>query len=58
VLVNNAGVSGESNKICEITSEDWDQVIDINLKGAFLCTRETLKHMIQNSSNTKNNFLS
>jgi glucose 1-dehydrogenase len=56
VLVNNAGVSGESKKICEITSEDWDQVIDINLKGAFLCTRETLKHMIQNSSNTKNNF--
>jgi glucose 1-dehydrogenase len=56
VLVNNAGVSGESKKISEITSEDWDQIIDINLKCAFLCTREALKHMILNSTNTKNNY--
>lgn len=56
VLVDNAGVSGESKKISEITSEDWDQIIDINLKGAFLCTREALKHMILNSTNTKNNY--
>jgi glucose 1-dehydrogenase len=52
VLVNNAGVGGVSKKINEISTNDWDCVIDVNLKGAFLCTREALKHMIQNSSDT------
>jgi glucose 1-dehydrogenase len=52
VLVNNAGIGGVSKKINEISTNDWDYVIDVNLKGAFLCTREALKHMIQNSSDT------
>jgi glucose 1-dehydrogenase len=59
VLVNNAGISGVSEKINEISTNDWNYVIDVNLKGAFLCTREALKHMIQNidaSTNTKNNY--
>jgi NAD(P)-dependent dehydrogenase (short-subunit alcohol dehydrogenase family) len=43
VLVNNAGIGGESKKIHEPTEKDWDEVIDINLKGAFLCTREAVK---------------
>jgi 3-oxoacyl-[acyl-carrier protein] reductase len=43
VLVNNAGIGGESKKINDITEKDWDEVIDINLKGAFLCTREAVK---------------
>lgn len=59
VLVNNAGISGVSKKISEISTNDWDYVIDVNLKGAFLCTREALKHMIQNSDTNniaKNNY--
>jgi glucose 1-dehydrogenase len=59
VLVNNAGISGVPKKINELSTNDWDYVINVNLKGAFLCTREALKHMIQNSdtnSNTKNNY--
>lgn len=52
VLVNNAGIGGVSKKINEISTNDWNYVIDVNLKGAFLCTREALKHMIQNSSDT------
>jgi glucose 1-dehydrogenase len=57
VLINNAGISGVSKKINEIASDDWDYVIDVNLKGAFLCTREALKHMIQNrDSNNNNNY--
>jgi len=36
VLINNAGISGVSKKINEIASDDWDYVIDVNLKGAFL----------------------
>jgi glucose 1-dehydrogenase len=51
VLVNNAGISGESKKIHEITEKDWDEVIDVNLKGAFLCTREAVKNMMKNRSN-------
>jgi glucose 1-dehydrogenase len=53
VLVNNAGISGASKKINELMINDWEKVIDINLKGAFICTREALKHMLKN--NSKNN---
>jgi NAD(P)-dependent dehydrogenase (short-subunit alcohol dehydrogenase family) len=51
VLVNNAGIGGESKKIHELTEKDWDEVIDVNLKGAFLCTREAVRHMIKNGNN-------
>ena len=55
VLVNNAGIGGESKKIHELTEKDWDEVIDVNLKGAFLCTREAVKKMMKNGSNEVNN---
>jgi NAD(P)-dependent dehydrogenase (short-subunit alcohol dehydrogenase family) len=51
VLVNNAGIGGESKKIHELTEKDWDEVIDVNLKGTFLCTREAIKKMMKNGSN-------
>src|SRR5919206_610710 len=54
VLVNNAGIGGESKKINELTEKDWDQVIDVNLKGAFLCTREAVKNMTKDGSNNNN----
>jgi glucose 1-dehydrogenase len=54
VLVNNAGIGGESKKISEITEKDWDEVIDINLKGAFLCTREAVKNMMKYGNNNGN----
>ncbi|MFL6368908.1 MAG: SDR family NAD(P)-dependent oxidoreductase [Nitrososphaeraceae archaeon] len=50
VLVNNAGIGGESKKIHDLTENDWDEVIDVNLKGAFLCTREAVKNMMKNRS--------
>jgi glucose 1-dehydrogenase len=46
VLLNNSGISDESKRISEITSVVWDKVLDTNLKGAFLCTREAVKHML------------
>jgi glucose 1-dehydrogenase len=55
VLVNNAGIGGESKKINELTEKDWDEVIDINLKGAFLCTREAVKNMTKDANNANNN---
>jgi NAD(P)-dependent dehydrogenase (short-subunit alcohol dehydrogenase family) len=46
VLVNNAGI-GRRNKAEEMTEEDWDSVLDVNLKGAFLFSREAGKAMIE-----------
>ncbi len=51
ILVNNAGISGPSRRTNNITSKDWDYVIDVNLRGTFLCTREALKYMTTSSSN-------
>jgi glucose 1-dehydrogenase len=51
VLVNNAGIGGESKKMHELTEQEWDEVIDVNLKGAFLCTREAVRDMIKNGNN-------
>jgi glucose 1-dehydrogenase len=54
VLVNNAGIGGESKKIHQLTSNDWDEVVDINLKGAFLCTREAVKYMGKSAQDDTN----
>lgn len=54
VLVNNAGISGPSQKTNNITSKDWDYVLGVNLRGTFLCTREALKYMTSSSSNSNN----
>jgi glucose 1-dehydrogenase len=49
LLVNNAGIGGAQEQINELTTAEWDYVIDVNLKGAFLCTREALKRMTYDS---------
>lgn len=54
VLVNNAGISGPSQRTNNITSKDWDYVMGVNLRGTFLCTREALKYMTSSSSNSNN----
>ncbi len=56
VLVNNAGISGTSKKINDLMISDWEKVIDINLKGAFICTREALKYMLQNHSKNSQSY--
>jgi glucose 1-dehydrogenase len=55
VLVNNAGISGPSQKTNNITSKDWDYVLGVNLRGTFLCTREALKYMTSGSNNNNIN---
>lgn len=47
ILVNNAGISFVS-MLCDTTAEDWDRVMDTNLKGAFLCSKEACKNMVHN----------
>lgn len=45
LLVNNAGVV-DRRPLVETGASDWDRVLDVNLKGAFLCTRAVLPSMI------------
>ena len=47
ILVNNAGIT-KDNLLMRMKTEEWDMVIDVNLKGAFLCTRRALKGMMKN----------
>lgn len=44
VLINNAGVIRD-NRVENITDDDWDAVIDVSLKGAFLCARAVFPGM-------------
>jgi 3-oxoacyl-[acyl-carrier protein] reductase len=46
ILVNNAGITRDG-LILRMSDADWDQVLSINLKGAFLCTRAALRHMVR-----------
>jgi 3-oxoacyl-[acyl-carrier protein] reductase len=46
VLVNNAGLSID-NLLLRLKEEEWDRVIDVNLKGAFLCTKAVVRSMLK-----------
>jgi len=45
VLINNAGITADST-LLKMTTEQFDRVIDVNLKGTFHCTREVVPAMI------------
>ena len=49
ILVNNAGIVGHDVPVAQLTEKDWDQVLDTNLKGTFLCSRAVVKPMIDRS---------
>jgi 3-oxoacyl-[acyl-carrier protein] reductase len=49
VLVNNAGITRDT-LLLRMSVDDWDAVLDTNLKGAFLMTKHALKYMIKNNS--------
>ena len=44
IVVNNAGVQTFA-PLLDVTEEEWDRVIDTNLKGTFLCTQRAARHM-------------
>jgi len=46
ILINNAGI-GAPNKIEDVTEKDFDETIDVNLKGTFFCSQAVGKHMIE-----------
>ena len=49
VLVNNAGIVRDT-LLLRMSEDDWDQVIDTNLRSAFLCTRAALRPMLRQRS--------
>ena len=49
ILVNNAGIFTESS-VAEMPIADWDLVLNVNLRGTFLCTRFILNHMLERGS--------
>jgi 3-oxoacyl-[acyl-carrier protein] reductase len=46
ILVNNAGLSRPA-MLLKMSEEQWDEVVDIHLKGAFLCTQYAARYMIE-----------
>lgn len=49
ILVNNAGITRDK-LILRMTEEDWDLVLNVNLKGTFNCTKAVIRHMSKQRS--------
>ena len=49
ILVNNAGIA-QQKLFTDITDEDWERMINTNLRGSYACCREVLPHMIHEKS--------
>ena len=46
ILVNNAGINRD-RLLLRMSAEDWDEVLQTNLRGAFLCTRYVMPHLVK-----------
>ncbi len=57
ILVNNAGVDFDK-AFEEVTAEDWDWVMSVDLRGAFLCTRACIDHFIEQGNGNVVNIAS
>lgn len=53
ILVNNAGL-GRFGKVHELSEEDWDQMMAVNLKGAFLACKYAIPHLIRQKGHIVN----
>ncbi|MCC5871484.1 MAG: glucose 1-dehydrogenase [Gammaproteobacteria bacterium] len=45
VLVNNAGIAGVNKPTDEITLEEWNAVMDVNVRGVFLCSKHVIPYL-------------
>src|SRR5450432_2572617 len=45
ILVNNAGIAGRTAPIWELSDDDWQHIIAVNMSGVFHCCRAVLPHM-------------
>ena len=58
ILVNNAGIPGYRKPPHETTTEEWDRVINVNLKGAYFCTKYAAPYMIKSGGGSIINIAS
>jgi NAD(P)-dependent dehydrogenase (short-subunit alcohol dehydrogenase family) len=58
VLVNNAGIGGPTKAVHELDPADWDNVLRVNLTGAFDVARNAIPHLIRNGHGTILNMAS
>jgi 3-oxoacyl-[acyl-carrier protein] reductase len=56
-LINNAGITRD-NLMLRMKEEEWQMVLDINLKGSFICTQKAFKHMMKARSGSIINIAS
>ncbi|MBI4212342.1 MAG: glucose 1-dehydrogenase [Deltaproteobacteria bacterium] len=47
ILVNNAGISGTDKPTHELTLDEWNQVMRVNVQGVFLCTKHAIPYLKQ-----------
>jgi len=45
VVVNNAGIAGANKPTDELKAEEWDKVINVNVRGTFFCTKHAVSHL-------------
>lgn len=50
ILVNNAGTAGPNKPTHEYTKEEWNWIFEVNVTGAFLCTKHVVPYMIRQKS--------
>ena len=50
VLVNNAGIAGRSAPVHDLSLEEWQQVLAVDLTGVFLCCRAAVRAMLPRAS--------
>src|SRR6478735_3451262 len=50
LLVNNAGISGGSGLTRDVAPETWWEVLEINVRGTYLCSRAVLPGMVERGS--------
>jgi NAD(P)-dependent dehydrogenase (short-subunit alcohol dehydrogenase family) len=47
ILVNNAGIAGSSKKLWDCSPEEWQEVLQVDLFGVFLCCRAIVSQMVE-----------
>lgn len=58
ILVNNAGIAGPTAPIEDVTAEEWDQTLDVNLKGMFLTVKHAASHLREGDASSVVNISS
>ena len=58
ILINDAGIPAEDSPTIESSIEHWQKVVDVSLKGTFLCSRRVGRWMVENKTGSIVNFAS